>query len=238
MNILDYVLIGLAVVAVIIGIVRGLGKQITGLFGSFGALAAALILPPILWNLVKSTPLVEQFIGTASGWFVEPWMTTSFTSAEELKAILASNAGLLSSLSDMMFGLASGIGATTLAPVLGYYVSTAIFFVATCLVIYLIVYFVFRGITKLIAIITKNTFMKIVDKFLGIIWSVGILYIVVSVLFMGVGLIPDNILPEVVSPTLTYISQSKFGNILYNANFIGQEVSKLLGMAIRALPAV
>lgn len=236
MNVLDFVLIGIVLVAVIIGVKKGFAKMISRFLCIVVALGGSIAVTFILLTFVKQLSLFDGFVGVTTGWFSQFFMTTSVSSAEELKTLLSGEGvgffSVLAGLSAKLFDGMSALGVSTLGEYLGRVVATAIFAFVIWLVCYLAIKYVVLGIRKLLRWLAGIPVIRSIDKIFGMIFSVAVWYVVViGVLYSAFVIICAKFVPSLGSTMLSLVNGSTVFTYVHHTNVIGELLCNLFNVS-------
>ena len=171
----DSVIIGVGVIALIVGLIRGFAKQLGKGFCSLVGVVGAFAVCFVLMDLIKTAPwdVYTSFVQITSGWFAEG------TGAGKFVESLTSIAVVAKILNDTYGGNVSLMFGTIVADV--------IFDVVLWLASYLVIKYVLYGIASLLKLLAKVPVFKSIDRLFGGMWAVLVTYaIVVVVLYTAV----------------------------------------------------
>lgn len=226
MSILDFVLIGFLVVAIIIGLKKGFAKMISGFACIVVALGGSVIATYLLVDVVKALDLYVQLQTATAGWFAQPFMTTPVSSAEELVTLLsAEDVGafsVLSGLAEQIFEGMQTAGFDALALFLGDLIATAIVGFVVWLVSYLLLKYICIGLRKLICLIAGIPVIKSIDKIIGAVFSVAFGYIIVfGVVYSAFVIVCAKFFPDLGAQVLSMVDSSMLFSYVHHTNFMG-----------------
>ncbi len=243
MNILDYILIALALVAVIIGLKKGFAKMIGRVLCLIVALGGSIVAAYLLVSAAKQLSIFNSFSAVTSGWFTQFFMTTTVCSATELETLLSGDGvgvfSVLSGLSSNLFDGMSACGVFTLGEYFGILIATAIFAFVIWIVCYIAFKHILLGIRKLLCWFAKIPVIRSIDKILGVIFSVAVWYvIVIGVLYSAVIIVCANFIPSASSYIVALADKSMLFTYVHHTNFIGQVLGGLFGVDYSAIAIV
>lgn len=243
MGILDFVLIAIVLISVLIGLKKGFAKMISRFLCIVVALGGSVIATYLLLSIVKQMELFTTFTQTATGWFQQSFMTTSYASAAELKEGLSSDvAGIfsvLAGLSDKLYGAMGTAGVSTLGAYFGQLVATAIVAFVIWLVCYLILKYIALGIKKLLCWFAGIPVIRSVDKIFGIIFSVAVWYIIViGVLYSAFVIVCARFVPQFAPTVKALVDNSALFTYVHHTNLIGQVLGNLFGVDYSAVALI
>lgn len=236
MNVLDFVLIGIALVAVIIGLKKGFAKMISRFLCIVVALGGSVAATFMLLTFIKNLPLFNSFVSITTGWFGQFFMTTSVASAGELEALLSGDGvgffSVLAGLSAKLFDGMMASGVSTLGEYLGIVVATAIFAFAIWLVCYVAIKYVVLGVRKFLLWLAKIPVIRSLDKIFGMIFSVAVWYIaVVGVLYSAFVIVCAKFAPSLGSAALSLVNSSTVFTYVHHTNIIGELLCGLFNVS-------
>ncbi len=159
----------LLIVAIIIGLVRGLAKQILGFFGFIAALVGAYFLCAPVTNFVQtSMPKVAE---TVSGWIagIEGISEISSLTPENAQAIL-NQSSIPVFLHGLIINAVQASGGIDLLPLLTTWALNVIVFILLAIVLLIAI----AILKKIIYWFANLKFIKPIDKLLGAVFSVVI----------------------------------------------------------------
>lgn len=242
-----YVDIGIGailLIAIITGLIKGFAKQFTrglcGFIGFVGAVALTVVIMPTLQN----AGALNGFAGAAAGWFSGEEFTATITSHDDLIATLSSS-GFLSILSNE--SISGRIWTTmvssdmhTLGEYFGSVCARLISGIILWIVLLIITKFIFLGIRKGLEKLSMLPVLRTLDKIFGVLWSIGVTYIVLVVLgITAVEIVTVKWLPENIQETLrALVETSTIFKALHNTNIVGAYAANLMGVDLATLTPI
>lgn len=243
MNILDFILIGIAVLAVIIGLKKGFAKMITNALCVMVAFAGAFVGAIIVTNLLKETTLFANFQGITTRWFSQPLMTAQVTSQEHLAQLLASEeAGIFSSLSALSAQIFDGIqkaGVESLGGYFGSLLANVIFGFGAWLVCYIALKYILLGLKLLIRLLARVPVLKSIDKIFGAVISIVVWYVLaIGVTYTAFVVVCAMFFPQLGQQVCALVDSSMLFTYVHHTNFVGQFVCDLFKIDYSTISAV
>ena len=239
-----YVDIGIgviALIALIVGIVKGFSKQFTKGLCGFIAFVGSIGLTLLLMPFIQKAGAFKSFADAATKWFAQDYFTVTITSTEELNQTLSQGfLRILAGLSDRIYGVMQANEMTTLGMYFGDLVARLIVGFILWIILLLLIKLIFLGIRKLLGKLAKLPVLHTLDKIFGGLWSVGITYLIaVCLLLTVIEIAILKLLPDF-QPTLAQLAQdSHIFKFLHNTNVIGAYLADLFGVdLVMTAPAV
>lgn len=237
---IDIALIAIAGLALIIGLAKGLVKQLSKLLSGFISFVGAVALTAIIVGALKNTTFFTTFTGTTSGWFSGEVFTTEVpggvVTAETVAGLLTGAWSILSFLSESFATSMSTLNFTTLGQLFGYLVALIITSFVIWLVLYIALKFIIKGIKSLLLKLVHLPVIKTIDKVLGAIWGVFMAYcIFIVILLTGVEVVFIKFFPEDAQEWQTvqaFIASSDILRVLNNTNVIGSWIAESLEVTL------
>lgn len=236
-----YVDIGIgaiALIALIVGIVKGFSKQFTKGLCGFIAFVGSIGLTILIMPFIQKADAFKSFAGVAEKWFTQDYFTTTINSLEDLNAALSQGfLRILAGLSDRIYPAMQDNGMTTLGAYFGDMAARLIVGFILWILLLLLIKLIFLGIRKLLVKMAKLPVLHTLDKIFGGIWAVGIAYLIVVCLILTVAEIAVLKWMPDFQPTLAQLVQdSHIFKFLHNTNVIGSYLAQLFGVDL-VMPA-
>jgi len=225
---IDIGVIAIFAIALIVGLIKGFNKQITKLLGTFGALLVGLVGAYFLANLVAQLNMFSGVVNTFSGIFSGmAGASTEVTSAEELKTALESGPLLIFSfMVETVWAAMQALNFTTAAMYCGYLMLWIICYIVLFIVLYIIVKLLFKGLRKLFEAINRMVVFKILDKLLGAVWAVAMLYAFLVVIGLtGTEIIITKWVSGSAENLYGFLQSSKVLTFIHNTNYLGKMIA-------------
>ena len=243
MNLFDFILIGIALVAVIIGLKKGFAKMITKALCVIVAFAGAFVATFVVIDLLKATTLFANLQGITTRWFSQPFMATQVTSQEQLAQLLASEeAGIFSSLGALSAQIFEGFqkaGVESLGGYFGSLLANIILGFGAWLVSYLVLKYVLLGLKKLICLLARVPVLKSIDKIFGAVVSVVVWYaIAICVTYTAFVVVCAMFFPEFAQQISLLVNDSMLFSYVHHTNFVGKMVCDMFQIDYTTLSAV
>ena len=227
MNLVDYVLIGIVVISILVGLYRGFITSLLGLAAVFAAMFAAYALGPRLADVICSNETVVHTLAyysdTASriGNLEISQTNVAGLDAAAIARIVALvrlprpfDALLESNLAGQVFAAA---GSITVSDYVNQTVLTGIITVICYVAVFLAGFIALSVIFSLIGYVFRFPTLKHLDTFLGgvfgLLRGVFLGYILFALVPVLLTIVPVGNLEE-------YIQASRLGNILYHSNIV------------------
>lgn len=240
-----YVDIGIAailLISLIVGAIRGMAKQFSkglcGFIGLIGAIYLTLLLMPFL----QKTGIFKSFAELAAGWFKKDAFTTAIASEEELLDILSGGIlGMMSKLSPRIWAAMVANEMSTLGAYFGDLCARLIAGIVMWIALLIVIKLVFAGVRKLLEKLSKLPVLRVFDKILGAVWSVGIAYIILVCFVITaaevvvVRWLPNN---NVLNTLNNIINNSYIFKFLHETNVIGSYIARLFGVDLSAMSLI
>lgn len=223
-TIIDLALVAMILIALIIGIVRGFMRQLTGFISGICSIVLAVILSGLLLNVLRGTNLFNNFCITTSSWFSGDVFTATVSSQEELAELLGSSGGwsVISKLAPTFYTELSAIGYNTFGQLLGYYAANAIGFAVLWLVIFIILKVILKIIGSLLQKVASLPVLNTVNRILGAVWSIGVVYLVlITLLLTTVEVFVYKYINGSWEDLCAFLKQSKLLTLANNTNYLG-----------------
>ena len=228
-------------IAVAVGLVKGFGKQVTSPLIALTAILGAIALAGIIYPTIYGTGILNGFTSTASGWFKGDALTTVVTNGDELRTAMSGSVwSVLGGVSDKLFyRIEHSLTNTAFDFTLGNYLGKLIVDIICEFVLWLLLFFAIRylliGIKYLLKQMTRYGFFKVIDRFVGMVWAIGLTYvIVVGVILTASELIVVRFAPGAQHVLSETIEQSVVLKFFHNTNILGNILSNLFGMPLVA----
>ncbi len=241
---IDIALIVIAGLAFIIGLAKGLVKQLSKLLSGFISFVGAVALTAIIIEALKNTTFFFSFATTTSSWFSGEVFTATVAPSAEAVAELLNNSGAWRILAFMSETFASNMATlefTTLGQLFGYLVAVIITAFVIWLVLYIALKFIIKGIKSLLLKLVHLPVIKTIDKVLGAIWGVFVAYcIFIVILLTGVEVVFIKFFPADTPEWQTvqeFIASSKILCFANNTNVIGSWIAESLEVTLPVLGA-
>lgn len=237
-TIADLVLVAIMLIALVVGIIRGFMRQLTGLISGLFSIVLAVILASMLLNALKGTNLFTNFCTTTSGWFSKPIYTTEIASQEELAETMKGAGGwsVLAGLAPTFYTEMAAQNLTSLGQLLGYYVANAIGYAVLWLLIFILLKIVIKVIGSLLQKVASLPILNTIDRILGAIWSVGLVYLVlITLLLTGIEVIVYKYINGSWEALCTFLKQSKLLTFANNTNYLGMLLAKYANVVLPIL---
>lgn len=238
-----YVDIGIGaivIIALIIGIVKGISKQFTKGFCGLVAVLGSIVLTILLMPYIQNVDAFKSFVGITEKWFTKEYFTATIASTEDLNAVLSQGLlKILSRVSDRIYN-AMQIGEMT---TLGAYFGDLLARIITGLVLWTlllsVINLIFLGIRRLFVKMAALPILRTPDKILGGIWAVGIAYLIVICLIVpSLEIAVIKWMPDRQAKITQIIEESHLFKFLHNTNAIGSFIAQLFEADLQAiLPA-
>ena len=221
-------------IAVIVGLSAGFSKQfsrpLVGLIAIFGAIG----LTAVIYALIQPLSFYAGLEDKAIALFTADFYQQEATDAASLSEILSSGyLRLLATSSELIWGHMVAMETVTLGAYFGKLLIKVSAQFLIWLVLYLAIKYLLFGMRYLMTKISRVVVFKSIDKIFGLVWSLGLTYIVVVSVIMTIGeLVVVQFFPNVASIATDYMSQTSMVKFLHNTNMIGSFVSTILNWSL------
>lgn len=230
-TIIDITLVAVVVIALLVGLKKGMVKQLTGLLGGLVALVGSIALVSIIMTPLKEQAFYMTFVDATTDWFADEIYSAPIKSAEDL-AVVLSDAGalkILASLSEQLFDTMQNMGCSTLGGFLGMFVADLIAEFVLWLILYIILKFVFKGIRSLLLKVAHLPVIRTIDRVLGALWAVAMAYvIIIGIMLTAIEVVILKFLPDFWTTFSDIAVQSKLLYFLHDANVLGSLLANML----------
>lgn len=230
-TIIDIVLVAVIVIALLVGLKKGMVKQLTGLLGGLVALVGSVALVSIIMPPLKEQEFYLSFVDLVTGWFKDDAYSVAIGSAEELSTVLSGVGALklLAGLSETLFETMQKMGCYTLGGLLGTIVADLIAEFVIWLILYIILKFIFKGIRALLLKVAHLPVIRTIDRIFGAIWSVAMAYIIiVGFLLTAVEVVILKFLPDTWVAFSDIAVQSRILSFAHESNVLGSLLANML----------
>ena len=221
-------------IAVIVGLSVGFSRQfsrpLVGLIAIFGAIG----LTAVIYTLIQPLGFYATLEDKAITLFASDFYTQEATDADSLSAILQGGyLRLLATSSGLIWGNMVAMEVTTLGSYFGKLLIKVAAQFLIWLVLYLAIKYLLFGIKFLMTKISRVVVFKSIDKIFGLVWSLGLTYIVVISIILTVGeLVLVQFFPDIANLVTDYMAQTTMVKFLHNTNMVGSFVSSLLNWSL------
>lgn len=245
MGVIDFVVLAIFLVALIVGAIKGFSRQfsvgVCVLLGFAGATIATWLLSDIVMNI----PFVHSLHTTFAGWF----------NAEQLNTVVDTSLGtqdgatavstllqetsfrFVSFFSEAIYSTMCSSEVNTIAAVFGLVIVEIIADILMWIVFFLIVYYVFRALRKLLLRITEIGVFRVVDRLVGMVVAVAITYcILVVIVLTGAEVVLAKWQPDLQQSFYNIVEQSPVLTFLHSTNVLGGMLAKSMGVTLPSLP--
>jgi len=232
--IVDLVIVGIFLIAIIIGLVKGFNNLFMGFLSELGGLLVAGALCVVVANKLIAIPKIASLASVFAGWFKSANLTMEIESLEALTTLLSTGVlSVLSGKADAIWGKMQQYSVNTLAGYLGN-VLLKVFASALCfIVILLVVRLLLNGLRALIQKLNKHTAFKVINMIFGVVWTVTATYLIVVVICLtGAELVVAKWFETSLPSLQAALADSALLKLLHNSNIIGQYISQALGIAL------
>lgn len=218
--ILDIVIGGLALIAVLSGLIKGFLKVFAKWASFFAVICAIVFLTAPAASLLAKTGLGDYLADTFEGIFAKKSAFSQIIEQGDKSACAAAMqaGGIPVFLSSQLSGWAAKSLAAengTLAGVFGLFVAKAILIVGAAIILIILVMIVLKILKTVMKKLHKFKPMRVLDRIFGIILSVAILAVFVMLILGVVSIISGYSFAE---PIINYIEESKIVGFLYEHN--------------------
>lgn len=229
----------IALIAIIVGIVKGFSKQFSKGLCGFIAFLGSIMLTFILMPYIKKISLFSSFAATAGGWFKGDAFTVTITNIEELNSVLSESwLRILAKLSDRIFNAMQEFGFDTLGAYMGNIVAGLIVGFVLWIILLVALKYLLLGIKALLGKMAKLPVLNTFDRIFGMVWSVAVTYLIfVGLIITAAEIVIIKWVPAAQEPLQTIINDSHVFSFLHSTNVIGENIAKLLGIDLLALTA-
>ncbi len=237
-TITDLVLVAILLIALIVGAIRGFMRQLTGLISGIFSIVLAVIFASLLLNAIRGTSMFSNFCATTSGWFNGSMFTTEVYSQEELASVMSDSGGwsVLSALAPTFFTEMAAFNYMTFGQLLGYYVATAIGYVVLWLVTFILLKIIIKAIGKLLQKVASLPILKTIDRILGAILSIGLVYLaLITILLTGIEVFVYKFINGSWDSLCSFIQQSKILTFANNTNYLGMILAQHVQVVLPTL---
>ena len=234
-TIIDLAIVGVFIVAIVIGLIKGFNKLFMGFLSEIGALFVAGILSVVTTNALVSIPQIAGISNTFAGWFSKlEFANVAITTQDELVTLLSSSVlSFLEPNATVIWEQMQQFSLTTLAGYAGLLILKAISIILCFVIILIVVRLVLKGIRILFDKLNKLTLFKILNMLMGAVWSVAVTYlIVVVVLLTGAEVVVGKFFETSIPSIQAIVSDSAVLQLLHQSNFIGKYIAQLLSMPL------
>ena len=221
-------------IAVIVGLSVGFSRQfsrpIAGLIAIFGGIGLTAVIFALIQPLGFYAFLEEKAIGL----FASDFYLQEADGAESLATILSSGyLRLLATSSDLIWSNMSAMETVTLGAYFGKLLVKVVSQFLIWLVLYLVINYLLLGIKYLMTKISRVVVFKSIDRIFGLVWSLGLTYIVVVSIVMTVGeLVLVQFFPNIANIATSYIAETSMVKFLHNTNMVGSFISTILNWGL------
>ena len=221
-------------IAVIVGLSAGFSRQfsrpLVGLIAIFGAIG----LTAVIYALISPLGFYLGLEDKAIGLFTADFYTQEATDAESLSVILSGGyLRLLATSSELIWGNMVAMDTVTLGAYFGKLLVKVAAQFLIWLVLYLAIKYLLFGMKYLMTKISRVVVFKSIDKIFGLVWSLGLTYIVVVSIIMTVGeLVVVQFFPNIGEIATEYLAQTSMVKFLHNTNMIGSFISTILNWSL------
>lgn len=231
-------------IALIVGVVKGFLKQLSGILRGIVALVGSIVLTALIINLLQPTGIYNSFAAITTSWFGGDLVNIHVHSSTELALVLAEHGALriLTGLSGVIFDemgaitQATGTPCNTLAGVFGHYVANLIIGFVVWLILFLLLRLLFKGIIKLLQNIIVMPAFKTIDRVLGGIWALALTYVITIGLLLGATeTVIIKFFPDVWDSMRDFIQNTTLLLWLHDTNIIGQLIAGLFNVTIESI---
>ena len=233
--IIDIVLVGIFLIGIIVGLVKGFNKLFMGFLAEVGGLIIAGALCAVVANMLIGIPQIAQLSQTFTGWFSKMEIANiEITSFEELSTLLSvGTLSFLSGQADAIWAKMQELSVSTLGGYLGH-VLLKIFASILCFIVILItVRLILKGICALLQKLNKHTVFKVINMILGAVWATAMTYlIVVGIALTGAELVVAKFFESNIPAIQAFVADSAILKLLHNTNIIGSFVSQALSIPL------
>lgn len=221
-------------IAVIVGLSVGFSRQfsrpLVGLIAIFGAIGLTAVIYALISPLGFYIGLEEKAIGLFSADFY----LEEASDAESLSLILSGGyLRLLCTTSELIWSNMVAMDTVTLGTYFGKLLVKVAAQFLIWLVLYLAIKYLLFGIKYLMTKISRVVVFKSIDKIFGLVWSLGLTYIVVISIILTVGeLVLVQFFPDIADIAADYIAQTGMVKFLHNTNMVGSLISTVLNWSL------
>lgn len=178
--IIDAAVIGILVIVLIVGLVRGFLNSSFGLINFICFIVASIFLMPLAVNALAKLSPFESLGNTFANWINKAgaYMTAEITAADDAASVLQS-AGIPSFLAGIgasvcKAGLNAGAASVTLGGMLGLYAMKALVGILAVIVFAVAIKLILLGVRKLLRKLHKIKFFKILDRLTGMLFCLAL----------------------------------------------------------------
>jgi len=230
MNYVDIALIGIIIIAMIVGFFQGFTRSLLSLAGTLLALLAGILLAQTVANMLGGLFGLKDALGNAfAGMFKSELLNTPINlSDSEAIAVALQSLGLPDLLIPYMATAVAAVAPAgsseiTLAQYIGPMLANALLVVVSFILIFLIVRLIVKILEKFLKLLFSSPIMRTADRVLGAGFGIIKAYIVVCVLFIFLGLV---LYMPFFEPLKTTLEESSLGLTLYQNNILLQLLAK------------
>ena len=194
---IDAIVLGALIIAIIVGLVRGFAKQILGILGFFAAVILAYFICEPVAEFLKTT--FPKFTEIVTGWITKiPGLSDLAQLTPENAKELLLNSEIPVFLHGLIINLVNESQILNIIPALVDIAIKAITFVGI-VIVSLIIFVVFK---KLFIWIAKLKFIKPIDKTLGAVFSAIICIVVIVIACVFTSMVAQDFSSSLLTPAL------------------------------------
>lgn len=237
-TIVDLILVGVLLIVVITGAIKGFLKQLTGLVSGIFSVALAMILTSTLLSALRGTGLFTSFCATTSGWFSGNVFTTEAASQEDLATIMSQSGGwaICAGLAPSFYSEMSQLGYTTFGQLMGYYAANAIGYVAVWVLLFILIKICVKLLDKTLQKIARLPIINTIDRILGVFWAIAVVYVVAVVIVLtGAEIVVIKFASGSLEDFCAFLQKSKLLTIANNTNYLGMTLAQYVNVTLPTL---
>ena len=221
-------------VAVIVGLSVGFSRQFSRPLVGLIAIFSAIGLTAVIYALIEPLGFYKGLEDKATALFTADFYLQEATDAESLSTILAGGyLRLLATSAEMIWGNMAAMEVVTLGSYFGKLLIKVAAQFLIWLVLYLAIKYLLFGIKFLMTKISRVVVFKSIDKIFGLIWSLGLTYLIVVSIIMTVGeLVVVQFFPDIATIATDYMAQTSMVKFLHNTNMVGSFISSMLNWSL------
>ena len=234
-TIIDLAIVGIFLIAIIVGLVKGFNKLFMGFLSEIGGLVVAGFLCVIVASKLIALPQIAQLSSTFAGWFSKMEIANlEITSLEQLTTLLSAGAlSFLSGQAETIWAKMQELSVTTLGGYLGHVLLKIFASVLCFIVILIVVRLVLKGICALFQKLNKHTFFKVFNMIFGAVWAIAVTYlVVVGILLTGAELVVAKFFESNIPAIQAIVADSAVLKLLHDTNVLGSLISQLLSIPL------
>lgn len=235
----DIAMCAIALIAIIVGIIKGFSKQFSAGLCGFIAFLGSIMLTFILMPHIKKVSVFTSFAQTAGGWFKGDAFTVNITSLEDLNIVLSESwLRILAKLSDRIFNTMQELNFSTLGAYMGHVAAGLIVGLVLWIILLVALKYILLGIKALLGKMAKLPVLNTFDRIFGMVWSIAVTYLIfVGLIVTAVEIVIIKWIPAAQEPLANIIDNSHVFSFVHSTNVIGENIAKLFNINLLELTA-